>query len=361
MRTTLLTSTAIALILAITPAYAQQKGPDEKSAPQATEKNRGNDAATERKGSARGAESKEQSGKGSAQTQTKEQDRKSNAQTEPKGRDTKGSAQTQPKEQGAKGRAESQPREQDRKGSAQTEPAGRDAKGSAHTQPKEQGTKGRAEGQTEEQRRSGTASKSEAAGERVQLSEQQRTNMHQTIRKERNVNHVDKVNFSISVGTQVPRAVRLAVLPAAVISLVPHYRDYRYFVVDDRICIVHPSSYEIVEVVESSGQMARGGERGSSGTLTLTAEEKHIIIENVEMREGSSLGLGSLKEGEPVPRDARLQEFPDVVVEKVPKVRGHKYFTAEDRVAIVERGATNCPDPSTVGTSRDRASVSNGD
>jgi|RhiMethySRZTD1v2_1073278.scaffolds.fasta_scaffold42660_5 uncharacterized protein DUF1236 len=322
MRTTLLTSTAIALLLAITPAYAQQKGPDEKSAPQATEKNMGNDAATERKGPARGSESREQSGKGSAQTQTKEQDRKSNAQTEPKGRDTKGSAQTQPKEQGAKGRAES--------------PAGRDAKGSAQTQSKEQGTKGRAESQTEEQRRSGTASKSEAAGERVQLSEQQRTNMHQTIRKERNVNHVDKVNFSISVGTQVPRAVRLAVLPAAVISLVPHYRDYRYFVVDDRICIVHPSSYEIVEVVESSGQMARGGERGSSGTLTLTAEEKHIIIENVEMREGSTLALGSLKEGEPVPRDARLQEFPDVVVQKVPKVRAHKYFAVEDRVAIVD-------------------------
>jgi hypothetical protein len=170
----------------------------------------------------------------------------------------------------------------------------------------------------------------------VQLSEQQRTNMHQTILKERNVNRLDKVNFSISVGRQIPRAVRLAVLPAAVISLVPQYRDYRYFVVDDRICIVNPSSYEIVEVIEPSGQMARAGERGGSGTLTLTAEEKHIIIENVEMREGSTLALGSLKEGEPVPRDAHLQEFPDVVVQKVPKVRAHKYFAVEDRVAIVD-------------------------
>jgi hypothetical protein len=172
----------------------------------------------------------------------------------------------------------------------------------------------------------------------VQLSERQRSDMHQTILKERNVNRIDRVNFSISVGTRVPRSVRLVVLPAAVISLVPEYRDYRYFVVDDRICIVEPSSYEIVEVIESSGRMARGEERGGGGgTLTLTAEEKHIIIENVEMREGSTLALGSLKEGEAVPRDARLQEFPDVVVEKVPKVRGHKYFTAEDRVGIVDR------------------------
>ena len=110
MRTTLLTSTAIALILAMPPAYAQQK--EEKSAPQATEKNKGNDAASER----RGAESKEQGGKGSAQSQTREQDRKGSAQTEPKGRDSKG-------------RAESQSGEQDRKGRAQTEPGGSDSKG----------------------------------------------------------------------------------------------------------------------------------------------------------------------------------------------------------------------------------------
>ena len=37
-----------------------------------------------------------------------------------------------------------------------------------------------------------------------------------------------------------------------------------------------------------------------------------------------------------MPRDARLQEFPDVVVQKVPKVRGYKFFTAEDRIAIAD-------------------------
>ena len=68
----------------------------------------------------------------------------------------------------------------------------------------------------------------------------------------------------------------------------------------------------------------------------LTAEEKHIIIENVQMREGSTLALGSLSEGSAVPREARLQEFPDTVVQKVPKVRGHQYFTAEDRIAITD-------------------------
>ena len=75
MRNMLLGSTALALVLAITPASAQmqQKGSAEgKSAPQASEKNTSKESA-------------EPKGKGSAQS-------------EPKG--TKGAEQAQPKEPG---------------------------------------------------------------------------------------------------------------------------------------------------------------------------------------------------------------------------------------------------------------------
>jgi Protein of unknown function (DUF1236) len=282
MRVTLLGSTAIALVLALTPASAQMqhKGSEEKAAPQASEKSTGKESA-------------EPKGKGSAQG-------------EPKG--TKGAEQAQPKEQG---------------------------KGIAEGQPKDKGSKGTAETQPKEQDKS-SASKSEKSGDRVQLSEQQRTSVHQTVLKESNVNRVNQINFSISVGTRVPRSVHLVALPATVISLVPQYRSYQYFVANDEICIVEPSTYEIVEVISASGKTAQTGDRGSSGTLMLTAEEKHIIVENVEMRGGSTLALGSLNEGSPVPREARLQAFPDVVVEKVPKVRGYKFFTAENRIAITD-------------------------
>jgi len=70
--------------------------------------------------------------------------------------------------------------------------------------------------------------------------------------------------------------------------------------------------------------------------LTLTAEEKRIIIENVELRGDSTMALGALNEGSPVPRDVRLQAFPDVVVQKVPKIRGYRFFTAEGRIAIAD-------------------------
>jgi hypothetical protein len=331
MRMTLFSSTAVALVLALTPAYAQTQDKSE-GRPQASDRQQSGETTmpkgsgtarkdTERDKASKGAEKAEPSGeKGSAQTQRKEQDKK-------------GSAESQPKDQDRKGTAQTPSREQD-KGAAQTQPKDRDAKGTAQTPSREQ-DKGTA--QTKGKDSQGTASKSEASGNRVQLSDQQKTNVHQTILKERNVNRINQVNFSISIGSRLPRSVHLVALPASVIALVPHYRSYQYFVVNDEVCIVDPASYEIVEVIKVSDRTAQGGDRGSSATLMLTEEEKHIIIENIEMRSGSTLALGSLQEGSPVPREARLEAFPDVVVQKVPKVRGHKYFTAEGRVAISDQ------------------------
>src|SRR5204863_4804585 len=111
------------------------------------------------------------------------------------------------------------------------------------------------------------------SGSRVQLSEKQRTDVHTTILRESNVNRATNVNFSINVGTRVPRSVHLVALPASVISLVPQYREYRYFVANDQICIVDPNSYEIVEVISEPGRMAGGENRGGPAGLVLTEDE----------------------------------------------------------------------------------------
>ena len=49
----------------------------------------------------------------------------------------------------------------------------------------------------------------------------------------------------------------------------------------------------------------------------------------------STLGLGAIAEGADVPRDAQVRAFPDAVVQKVSKVKGYRFFTAENRLAIV--------------------------
>ena len=57
------------------------------------------------------------------------------------------------------------------------------------------------------------------------------------------------VNISVNVGVAVPRTVELYAIPADIVVIVPTYRRYRYFVVGDRVCIVDPATYEIVEII----------------------------------------------------------------------------------------------------------------
>ena len=339
----LLGGTALALVMCsgLALAQMQQKG-EEKTSPGAGGASRSQSEKgaqqSEPKGKSSGQSESGQKGgergtKGAERSQPREQGTKGSAQTEQR---TKGSNRTEPSEHGTKG-AQTQPQE-NRKGTAQTEPKEQGTKGSARTEPREQGTKGSA--RTQPTNHTAKGSSKEGSAGRVQLSEQQRTNIHDTVLKERNVNRADHVNFSINVGTRVPRSVRLVALPAAVFSLVPQYRSYRYFVANDEICIVDPNTYEIVDVVSTGTQTARGQEPRGMAQLMLTQEEKRIILDNVDMRGDSTLALGSLSEGSPVPRGARLESFPEAVVQQVPKVRGYKYFTAEDRVAIADPQGT---------------------
>src|SRR5215831_2370543 len=264
----LLGGTALALVMcsAMTLAQVQQKG-EEKASP---------GAHSEKEGAKSSAQS-EQRTKGSNRTEPSEHGTKG-AQTQPR-ENRKGTAQTEPNEHGTKGTAQTERREQGTKGSAKTEPREQGTKGSAQTEPREQGTKGSARTQSPNQTAKG-GSKEGAAG-RVQLSEQQRTNVHETILKDRNVNRIDHVNFAINVGTRVPRSVHLVPLPAAVFSIVPQFRSYRYFVANDEICIVDPNTYEIVEVIPAGTQTARGREPSGMAHLTLTQEEKRFILDNV--------------------------------------------------------------------------------
>jgi len=275
---------------------------------------------------------------GAGKAEPGEKGTKGAQQSEPKA--PKGSAEksAEPKDKATKGTAEkAEPREKATKGTAEkAEPKDKGTKGAEKGMaPDDKGTKGTAQKGAEPKDKAKTAEPKDKAGAsgRAQLSEQQRTNLGQTLSRETRVNRVTNVNFSINVGTRVPRTVRLVALPASVIAIVPAYRSYRYFAVDDRICIVDPASYEIVEVVTISGQTAA---RGGSGVLVLTEEERQIILSEVDTRDGSTMALGALSEGAEVPRGVEVRTFSSTVVQKVPKVKDYKFFTAENRIAIVD-------------------------
>ena len=87
------------------------------------------------------------------------------------------------------------------------------------------------------------------AGAAAKLSTEQRTQITTVIRSE-HVAPVNSVDFSISVGTRVPRErISLRPLPARVITIYPEWRGYEFFLVRDTIVVVDPRTLEIVAVL----------------------------------------------------------------------------------------------------------------
>lgn len=87
------------------------------------------------------------------------------------------------------------------------------------------------------------------AGAGAKLSTQQRTQITSVIR-EQHVQPVTNVNFSISVGTRIPRGhISLHPVPRQVVEIYPEWRGYEFILVRDEIVIVDPNTYEIVAVL----------------------------------------------------------------------------------------------------------------
>ena len=60
-------------------------------------------------------------------------------------------------------------------------------------------------------------------------------------------------HVNVRVGEPLPGDVRLMPLPPTIVDLVPEYRDYDYFVANDEIVIVQPSTRHVVEVINTGG------------------------------------------------------------------------------------------------------------
>lgn len=76
------------------------------------------------------------------------------------------------------------------------------------------------------------------SGSTVNLSTEQRTRVRETVLVGGNAPRVNNVNFSVRVGTAVPRSVRVVAVPPLLVEIHPQWRGYMYFVVGDEIIIV---------------------------------------------------------------------------------------------------------------------------
>ena len=175
------------------------------------------------------------------------------------------------------------------------------------------------------------------------LNETQRTRVTESITR-LNVAPINNVNFSLSVGTVVPRDVRFQPLPAEVVEILPQYRGYSFFVVRDDIVIVEPSSYKIVDVLPRTGRStaAAPGPAPSSRKATFSDKDREVIRKHArssrteQRTTGSSTTTTRVRVGERLPESVEIRSFPETVYRESPSLREYRYIERDNRTYVIE-------------------------
>jgi hypothetical protein len=174
----------------------------------------------------------------------------------------------------------------------------------------------------------------------VHLNDQQRSRVSQSFAR-LNVQPLRNVNFSVSVGTVVPRDVHLQTVPADIVEIVPQYRGYSFFAVRDEIVIVDPATYKIVTMLPRSGSGSAAAPASSQKKVTFTDRDRDVVRKHVrastERRTtGSSAARVEIRRGERVPETVEIEEFPETVYREVPSLRDYRYIHRDSRIYVVE-------------------------
>ncbi|MGC1354700.1 MAG: DUF1236 domain-containing protein [Xanthobacteraceae bacterium] len=84
----------------------------------------------------------------------------------------------------------------------------------------------------------------------VQLNDQQRTRIRETVIDAHGAPRIGHVDFNVTVGTVIPRAgVRIIPVTPALVQIDPSWRGLRYFVYEQELVLVDPATMTIVAVV----------------------------------------------------------------------------------------------------------------
>jgi len=181
----------------------------------------------------------------------------------------------------------------------------------------------------------------------VNINDQQRTRVTESISR-LNVQPLTNINFSLSVGTAVPRDIRLQPLPVDIAQIVPQFRGYNFFVVRNEIVIVDPSSYQIVTVLpRSGGSTAAAAPARSQSKASFTDKDRDVVRKHVKTRTerpatgGTAQTTGSgarvvIRRGERLPESVEVEEFPETVYRDAPALREYRYLHRENRTYLID-------------------------
>ena len=337
MRNRLVITTAVGLVLATT-AYAQSPNSKDQTKQQAPP------AATNQPSTTQDQSRQQPSASQAQQPAPANQAQSPAPSTQPSGAAQAPAQTTQPS-----GTAQAPAQTTQPSGTAQapaqtTQPSGATGQAPAQTtqpsggtaQPAQPGT-----AQAPATQPSGTAAQpGTGANTRLDVNVQQQTQISQSIAR-MNVRPLTNVNFSVAVGTVIPRSIQLQPLPADIVRVVPQYQGYSFVVVRDEIVIVEPATYKIVAVLpRSGGGTAAAPAPAQKKTVKFTDREraairKHVRTGRERVTTGSTAGV-QVRVGERVPETTVLREFPQTIYRSAPSVREYRYFTTEGRSYLVE-------------------------
>jgi hypothetical protein len=167
--------------------------------------------------------------------------------------------------------------------------------------------------------------------ERLRLSDRERTRIRDIIvQREREHTVLRDVDFPVSVGVHVPRHVRLHPIPVDLVEVVPVYRSYQYFTVEDYICIVDPETYAIVQVIDKNRPAAE------LAVLELTEWERDYVRRHVNWEHARADVRIKLALGVDIPSGVELHGFSDEILSEIPKLRPYRYVVVEDDIVICD-------------------------
>lgn len=135
--------------------------------------------------------------------------------------------------------------------SGETQKSGNAAKSSSGSTETPSNSKANVDNNTTVDSNTKNAAKTGANTTNVNISVEQQTEIR-TVVKDVHVEPVRETDFTVSVGTTIPKKIRLEPLPPRIIEIVPQYKAYRFFLLaDGRVVIVDPSAFTIVYIISA--------------------------------------------------------------------------------------------------------------
>ncbi|HEX9468491.1 MAG TPA: DUF1236 domain-containing protein [Bradyrhizobium sp.] len=167
------------------------------------------------------------------------------------------------------------------------------------------------------------------ATSRVTVNDEQRKQIVERLRQARVASN-ENINVRVNVGEQLPPRVHLRPLPPDIVQVAPQYRDHEYTVVDDRIAIVDPRTYEVVDYIDEPGSVAETTSHFVRD-FVITPDEREILRQAAR-----SMTVGSSSPSRSVSSCLMLQPVPEELVRTHPELGRYRYLAIGDQVVLVD-------------------------